>query len=187
MSTVVKLLLEFIDTAEKNRKYPSGTALGRRAAIRLFESELNDEERESLDTFKAHFDQIYQNVVNKNKSKMRVESLVTYKNRVNALINDYEKYGVDPVKMANWNRPLRKTSGKSQHNDKNVEPKSELTPDIEKYKEIDMSRFELPLRQGVKAIILVPSDITRSEVEKIRKYIDFLASISVVNNEKINE
>lgn len=176
MSTVAKMLLEFIDTAERNRKYPKGTAVGRRAALRLFESELNDEERESLDTFKAHFDQIYQNVFNKNKAKMAVESLLTYKNRLNALISDYEKFGIDPTKMANWNRPVRRvsTNGKGKGEEKQDQPHQET----ERYKEIDMSRFELPLRVGVKAIILVPSDITKEEVDKIRKYIDFLESIS---------
>lgn len=176
MSTVLKTLLEFIDTAEKNRKYPEGTADGRRAALRLFEPELNDEERESLDTFKAHLDQIYQNIFNKNKTKMKAESWETYKNRLNNLISDYEKYGIDPSKMANWSRAVRKvsTKGKTKTEEKEEQP----TKEIERYKEIDMSRFELPLRSGVKAIILVPSDITKEEVDKIRKYIDFLENIS---------
>jgi hypothetical protein len=176
MSTVIKTLLGFIDTAEKNRKYPEATAAAKRAAVRLFEPELNDEERESLDTFKAHFDQIAQNVLNKNKSKMKLESLVTYRNRLSGLVSEYEKYGIDPMKMANWNRPVRKVSAQKRTEGGNRQ--DEPTQEIEKYKEIDMSRFELPLRTGVKAIILVPSDITREEVGKIRKYIDFLESIS---------
>lgn len=176
MSNVIETLIEFIETAKKNRKYPSGTAIGRRAALKLFEPELNDEERESLDTFKSHLDNIYQNVYNKNKAKMTAESWVTYKNRLKALISDYEKHGTDPTKMANWNRTVRKTSGK---NKVNPEKNTHLIPSgVEKYKEVDMSRFELPLRAGVKAIILVPSDLTKNEVDKIRKYVDFLESIS---------
>lgn len=178
MNTVTEVLHDFINTAERNRKYPRGTAGGRRAALKLFESELNDEERESLDTFKAHLEQIYQNVFNKNKSKMDLKSLETYRNRLNALISDYEKYGADPVKMANWNRSVRRVSKKGEK--KNDKEQFQLTKDVEKYKEVNMSRFELPLRSGVRAIILVPSDITKDEVNKIRKYIDFLESISNV-------
>lgn len=189
MSTVIKTLHDFIDTAERNRKYPAGTASGRRAALRLFESELNDEERESLDTFKLHIDQIYNNVFTKNPSKMTAESLLTYRNRLNALISDYEKYGTNPIKMANWNRPVRKLNPKTKEAPKREEKQVKLAQEQEVYKDIDMSRFELPLRPGVKAIILVPSDISKSEVEKLRGYINFLDSIagnkeSVNNNEE---
>lgn len=176
MSTVIEALQDFINTAERNRKYPRATAGGRRAALKLFESELTDEERESLDTFKAHLEQIYQDVFNKNKSKMDLKSLQTYRNRLNTLILDYEKYGVDPVKMANWNRSVRRLSKKEEK--KNDKEQFQLAKEIEKYKEVNMSRFELPLRSGVRAIILVPSDVTKDEVNKIRKYIDFLETIS---------
>ncbi len=184
MSSVTKELLDFIDTAERNRKYPGGTAAGRRSALRLFEVELNDEEKESLDTFKKNLDQIYQNVFNKNKSNMSAGSLATYKMRLESLIKDYEKYGQDPTKLANWNRPVRKY--KKAPLEKEVrdlipatEPKPEVLP-IEKGS--DFSRFELPLRPGIKAIIIVPSDISKSEVEKLRGYINFLDSIA--GNEK---
>lgn len=180
MSSVTKELLDFIDTAERNRKYPLGTAAGRRSALRLFEVELNDEEKESLDTFKKNLDQIYQNVFNKNKSNMSAGSLTTYKMRLLSLIKDYEKYGQDPTKLANWNRPVRKYNKASSEQ----EPK-QLNPTAESKQEVllsekgsDFSRFELPLRPGIKAIIIVPSDISKSEVEKLRSYINFLDSIA---------
>lgn len=179
MSSVTKELLEFIDTAERNRKYPAGTASGRRAALRLFETELNEEEKESLDTLKKNLDQIYQNVFNKNKSNMDVKSLATYKMRIESLIKDYEGYGQDPTKLAGWNRPVRKinkVAGKQEAKDSNLVNRSEqeLLPE----KSSDFSRFELPLRPGVKAIIIVPSDISKDEVEKLRSYINFLDSIA---------
>lgn len=187
MSSVTKELLDFIDTAERNRKYPGGTAAGRRSALRLFESELNDEEKESLDTFKKNLDQIYQNVFNKNKSNMSAGSLATYKMRLLSLIKDYEKYGQDPTKLANWNRPVRKYNKTSSDQEpKQSNPTTEakqkmLLPE----KGSDFSRFELPLRPGIKAIIIVPSDISKSEVEKLRSYINFLDSIAG-NTEGVN-
>lgn len=187
MSSVTKELLDFIDTAERNRKYPGGTAAGRRSALRLFEVELNDEEKESLDTFKKNLDQIYQNVFNKNKSNMSAGSLTTYKMRLESLIKDYEKYGQDPTKLANWNRPVRKYKKASLAKEVSDSiPATESKPEVLlPEKGSDFSRFELPLRPGIKAIIIVPSDISKSEVEKLRGYINFLDSIAG-NEEGLN-
>lgn len=180
MSSVTKELLDFIDTAERNRKYPYGTAAGRRSALRLFESELNDEEKESLDTLKKNLNQIYQNVFNKNKSNMSAGSLATYKMRLESLIKDYEKYGQDPIKLASWNRPVRKYKKSSTEREvKASSSTSESKQEVQlSEKGSDFSRFELPLRPGIKAIIIVPSDISKGEVEKLRGYINFLDSIA---------
>ncbi|MBX4192091.1 hypothetical protein KW798_01245 [Candidatus Parcubacteria bacterium] len=53
-----KKLTEFVNFAAKNRKYPESTAQGLRAALKLFDQELSDEERNSLQLFKERFDQI---------------------------------------------------------------------------------------------------------------------------------
>src|SRR3989344_2230656 len=107
MSTTIQSLIEFTFAAEKSRKYPSNTAGAMRSALRLFERDMTDEEKESIDTFKNHIDQISQSVFNKNKSKMSATSLETYKRRLDSLINDYEKYGTEPSKMASWDRTPR--------------------------------------------------------------------------------
>ncbi len=114
---------------------------------------------------------------------MTVASLETYKNRFIALIKEYEKYGVNPTMMASWNRTIRKVSIKSDKTKSNSAP-ANLEIKENDYKEIEMSRFELPLRPGVKAIILVPSDVTKDEVDKVRKYIDFLDSIALQASSK---
>jgi len=180
MSSVTKELLDFIETAERNRKYPSGTAAGRRSALRLFETELNEEEKESLDTLKKNIEQIYQNVFNKNKSNMSAKSLVTYKLRLLSLIKDFEKYGQDPTKLSSWNRPVRKYKKKdAEKENKQESSRSESKQEVLlPEKGADFSRFELPLRPGIKAIIIVPTDISKSEVDKLRSYINFLDSIA---------
>jgi hypothetical protein len=68
--------------------------------------ELNEEEKNSLDKFKANIDQIYQSVFSKNKN-MSDSSLATYKSRVLTVLNDYERYGKEPTKMLNWTRKGR--------------------------------------------------------------------------------
>lgn len=180
---IIKNLMGFIDAAEKSRKYPGNTASARRSAVRLFEHELNEQEKTSLDILKKNIDQIYANVFNKNKSNMTVASLETYKNRFIALIKEYEKYGVNPTMMANWNRPVRKRSAKNDKV-KNINAPADIEVKENEYKEVEISRFELPLRPGVKAIILVPSDVTKEEVNKVRKYIDFLDSIALKTLDK---
>jgi len=181
---IIKDLEDFINAAEKSRKYPRNTAAAKRSALRLFDAELNDDEVQSLDSFEKNFDQIYQELVNKNKADMSASSLVTYKRRVSGLIKDYKKYGLDPTKMASWNRPVRKVSRKTSNFKKNEQVAQQ---GIELSKNVNMSRFELPLRTGVKAIILIPSDVTKEEVGKIRKYVDFLESISNVTKGPNND
>lgn len=94
-------LYDFIDRAIKSRKYPENTGMSLKAALKLFDKELNDEEHASVDEFRKNINQIYQNVFTKSKD-FTAASLATYKSRVIKVLNDYERYGVDPTKMANW-------------------------------------------------------------------------------------
>lgn len=178
MSTTIQSLTEFITAAQKSRKYPDNTAGAMRSSLRLFEPELTEEEKESLDTFKGHLDQISQSVFNKNKSKMSAVSLETYKRRINVLLRDYELYGTDPSKMASWNREVRtRNSNKS----KLASPKNKMEQEAGETggeRSLDqgstMTRFEISLRPDVKAIILTPSDMTIDEVGKIKGYVEYL-------------
>lgn len=94
-------LYDFIDRAKRNRKYPEATAYSLRAAINLYDTELSDEEKSSLEKVKKDFEQITQSVFSKNASRFNASSLTTYKSRVLKVFADYEKYG-DPAKMSNW-------------------------------------------------------------------------------------
>ena len=179
----IKTLTGFLQTAEKNRKYPANTVYGIKAAFRLFAQELTDEEKESINTFNNHFEQIYQSVFNKNKAVIAASSLETYKRRMQGLIKDFEKYGVDPSKMATWDRPIRKNPSKKNILKKdNQEKKDPVTfpEELDLDKNIPMHRLELSLRPNVKAIILVPSDLTKEEGDKIKGIVEYL-SVTVKN------
>lgn len=177
MDIVINELKDFINTAERDRKYASNTATGYRVALGLFEKELNEKERESLQTLKENLDAIYQNVYRSNKTKFKSKSLEDYKNRVRKVIRDFEAFGNDPSKMASWNPSKPKSTGTSKAK---IDNQSEL-PQLNKTEELPvaLTRFELPLRSNVKAIILTPSDLTVEEADKIRAYIDYLKSVSV--------
>lgn len=181
---IIQDLLDFIDAAVKSRKYPRSTAAAKRSALRLFSAELNEDEAKSLESFEKNFGSIYQEVFNKNKSAMSANSLVTYKRRVSGLIRDYKKYGLDPTKMANWSRPVRRTTPRVAGKES---PDKQAAKRIDAHDQADVYRFELPLREGVKAIISTPKDITKKEIQKIKKYVDFLDSISEPSLDKDKE
>jgi len=179
MGATIQSLTEFIAAAEKSRKYAANTASAMRSTLRIFGSELTDEEKESLDTFKGHLDQIFRSVCNKNKSKMSDISLETYRRRMRVLLNDYEKYGTDPSKMISWRRESRvRSGGKSQKIDRQATVEREVAEASGKgflEQSSKVIRFEISLRPDAKAIILTPTDMTAGEVEKIAGYVSYLA------------
>lgn len=167
-------IYDFIDRAERSRKYPPNTAGGIRAALKLFDAELNDEERSSLDKFEENLEQIYQMVFSRNKN-FSASSLATYKSRVQKVLSDYRKYGIDPTKMNGWSpkivsrqRKEKGTSGAPANLDAaeaEEQPTSSASP---------LAKIDLPLRPGVKATISVPQDITDAECKRIQAVLSSL-------------
>ena len=102
MANTTKDLHSFIDRATRSRKYPENTASGLRAALRLFEGFVNEEEKDSLDVFKKNLDHIYQAVVLKKGNDFSAASLEVYKSRIQKVLRDFNDYGIDPVRMASW-------------------------------------------------------------------------------------
>jgi hypothetical protein len=179
----IKDLYDFIETATRNRKYPTSTAQGLRAAVKLFDSELNDDERGSLDKVKANLDQIYQSVFAKNKN-FTAASLATYKSRLLKVINDYQKYGTDPTKLANWNPKVvvRAPKAKAKSEASVERTQSEGDNGGEDPIPANMHRLELALRPGVKFIIVVPQDIKKTEAATLNAILT-----SLVAEEKTDE
>ncbi|MEK7096319.1 MAG: hypothetical protein AAB896_03460 [Patescibacteria group bacterium] len=122
MKNDIQNLYEFIDGAVRSRKYPVNTGHSLRAALKIFELELNEEERASAEKFQENIEQIYLNVFNKNKNRFSAISLATYKSRIIKLLNDYDQYGRDPNKMVNWTPKIiqRSLRGKTASIQKNL-------------------------------------------------------------------
>ncbi|MFA5022165.1 MAG: hypothetical protein WC508_03740 [Patescibacteria group bacterium] len=167
-------LYKFIESATKSRKYAENTASGLKAALKLFEAEINDDERESVEKFKNNLEQIYHNVFSKNSSKLSAASLATYKGRVMKVIDDFEEYGQDPAKMANWN-PSRRIRSQNQT----------LKPQLKNNKDNQVTetevltnrhRIDLNLRPGIRFTIDIPEDTSKDEIEKIKSILDRLIS-----------
>lgn len=176
-------LYDFIETATRNRKYPPSTAQGLRAAVKLFDGELNEDERNSIDKVKDNLEQIYQGVFAKNKN-FTAASLATYKSRMLKVINDYEKYGTDPTKMTNWNPKVIVRAKRSSPKTAPVSGQVATAPPAEAQPEAipsNMHKIELALRPDAKFVLIVPRDLKASEVETLKA---ILTSLIVQQGDK---
>lgn len=169
----IATLYEFIDRAVRNRNYAANTAYGLKAALKRFEAEANEEERASIEKFKAHLDQIYREVATKNKN-FTAESLAVYKTRVAKIINDYERYGADPTKMAGW--VIRKATPRTKRTSSRAEDTTRALGIDEGAPVVPsgMQKIEHPIRSGSKVIILLPAEVTAADIEKIKKLLDLV-------------
>lgn len=182
MNANFQSLYDFIARAEKSRKYPPNTAMGYKNALNLIAPELNEEEKASLGILKSNLDQIFNTLFNKD-NKVTPGTLEAYKYRVRLVIRDFESYGIDAAKMANWNRQVRTRRIQKSHKEDggtqgqvilSVQSPETRVPELGS----TMTRFELSLRPDAKAIILTPSDLTVEEVEKIKVYIESLEKLA---------
>lgn len=163
-----KDLYEFVNSAVKSRKYPESTAQTLRAALKLYEQELNEEEQGSIDSFRKNIDQIAQAVFGKNKLKFSATSLATYKSRVLKVVNDYEKYGTDPTKMASWSPKLvaRAKRGSKQQEKASPDNGAQSEP-LMPASSVASTTLIKDFGSGRVAQIVLPSDATDDERQKL--------------------
>ena len=169
-------LYDFIDFAKGNRKYPENTANGLKSALKIFEKELNVDELSSIDLVEDNIEEIFINVVGKNKDKV-IGSLNTYKARVLKVIKDYQKYGANPSKIQGWVTKNHKDVGHklSQKDTLDKEPDKNKTG-ISDHTNTPVHKIELSLRDNIKCVIIVPKDITQEEVKMVKGILDSLSS-----------
>lgn len=183
---IVNQLNDFIDLANKNRRYPDNTASGLKAAISRFNDVLNEDERVSLELIDERFEQIMLDFFNKHKNDMTDGSLRTYQARINRVLRDFKKWGSNPQNWSSWSvsgTRARKKSNKSNNNETEnavtkQENSSSNTFEPGKHDVHPSTKFEIPLRDGISAFISTPMDINKDEVDKIKKYVDYLSSIA---------
>lgn len=174
---IISILNGFVDVALRNRKYAPNTAYGYKAALKVFDDELSLEEHESFELFKERFDQIFSSIVNKKQKDFSISSLQVYKRRVLYVLRDYEKYGVDPSKMANWipnrNKPHISKSGPGSQSVISGKPNENSGLAMGS----DYSKHEYSLRPSKKILIYYPSDFTLEEAKSIQSFAEYLISM----------
>lgn len=168
-------LYEFIELAKNNRKYAQSAANNLRSALKIFEKELNQHELDSIKVLENNLEEIFTNLISKNKDKTIV-SLNTYKARLIKVIRDYKRYGLDPAKIQGWEArhrqftPVLKTK---DNQDKNkIKLSEEINPPVENVN--NLHRIELSLKSGAKAILSIPNNLTKAEGQKIKALLDSL-------------
>ena len=169
-----KDLYEFIDFARGNRKYPENTANGLKSALKIFEKELNLDELNSVDLIEDNIEEIFINVVSKNKDK-NIGSLNTYKARILKIIKDYQKYGTNPSKIQGWSTKQSSTTihkpTKKDTQDKE-EDKNKIT--LSDHTNTPVHKIELSLRDNIKSVVIIPKDVTLKEIKMIKSILDSL-------------
>ena len=184
-------LYKFIDTAKKDRKYMPNTAHGRKAALTVFASELNEDEKASVDLFMERLDRISDVVFqkNQNNNKFTTSTLSLYKSRVSNLINDFNKYGNSVEAMSKWQpgkKPLKKSQSKPITSQKENELnnsandfdysapiKAHMESRGEHYSSTITNYHQLSvmLRPGLRVEFRLPFDLTSKEAEKLKMHI----------------
>ena len=171
-------LYDFIDFAKGNRKYPQNTANGLKSALKVFEKELNLDELNSIDLIEDNIEEIFINAVSKNKDK-NIGSLNTYKARLLKVINDYQKYGIDPSKIQGWNsKSYKPTNTRINRKDTSDKEEDKTQTDLSTHANTPVHKIELSLRDNVKSIIIIPKDISIKESKMIKNILD-----SIVNKD----
>lgn len=175
MKQTIATLDSFIKAAETSRKYLPNVASNFRTPLRLIEPELNEEEGQSMEVFKKNLDQIFKIFYSKNQSKYSAASIEVYRRRMRTLISDFENYGGDTGKMANWNREIiTRKRGKKELISNRQEAVSDQTDEESVTRSGgNVSRFEMPLSNG-KAIIIIPADSNLADIQIIEDYIKFI-------------
>ena len=179
MKNNFQALYDFIDRATKSRKYPENTAKALRAALKLYEPILNEDELNSLEKFTENFEQITSSMFNKNANRFSASSLPAYKSRAQKVLNDYSKYA-DPAKMSNWSPKKISRSVKVKKVDTENLTNIDKAPlfahnTLESIPE-NMHKIELALRSDTKFIVIVPRDINKNEAKTLKTIIDSLVT-----------
>lgn len=158
-----------MDLAEKNRKYPANTAHGRRAALKLFDTVLNADERESLDLIQERIGEIYLSLISKHKDSFSIQSLNTYKGRFLKVIQDYRRYGVKPESITTWDAKPRQYIQRQKDDPKDVSFHSLSLPIHRAVHKLDIA-----LENGETASIETPADITSRDIARLKHILDAL-------------
>src|SRR3989344_4442574 len=164
-----KDLYEFINLAQKNRKYPNNTAQGKRASLKLFETVLHPDELESLELVEERMKEIYLSLISKHKDDFSIQSLNTYKGRLLKTISDYKKYGTNPETLAQWEAKVRNYKSKDILKDT---PVSTSSLSIHKH----VHKIQVSLLDGQHCNIELPAKFTKEDVSIITKIIGSLAN-----------
>lgn len=168
-------LFEFIDLAEKNRKYPANTAQGKRAALKLYETVITADERKSLSLIEERIKEIHLNLISKYKETFNIQSLNTYRGRFLQTVKDYKRYGRHPEAIAQWETKNRTYTVKNAKSHEKDTAKDTSLHNISLDTHTGVHKLEVLLEHGGNCLLQVPPTISKKDAQKIKDVLDALA------------
>lgn len=157
------ILQSFINESAQQGVYSKNVTHSVGTAFRMFMDVSTKEERLSLDRFFANLDDIAARL--EKRKGLRQSSVLTYKSRIYRLLHDYSLHQSRVSKSPSVS-PSKQGRLKGVSSVESVQSKSRSSIP---------HRVELNLRGGSKCIVIVPSDVTKAEVEKVKRVLDSLA------------
>jgi hypothetical protein len=153
-----------------------------RAALKMFTDAMNEEEKESLEIMGQRLEQIYNEIFRQKGNKVKSGSLQTYYRRVKRVLNDNKHYGNDPVKYASWTpqrrshapKPAGAKAGKKTHAGSQAASHVNTPAPAAAAAVGANDRFEITFDNGQRALLILPARRSASDVQKLKKLIDFL-------------
>lgn len=167
----ISVLYEFIDIAEQNNKYPPNTAHGLRAALKVFDAAMSEQERGSIQTMSQQIPQIFESVAALNRQFSAV-TLMTYRSRFKKVLHDYVTYGRDRAKIVKWQPRTRKQKDTKQ--DTVVSLPVDVSP--EPAAVYPTHTLSVALQNRRSASLHVPADLQTSEAELLAQLLRTLVA-----------
>ncbi len=181
---------DFIKRAERNYKYKPNTASALSGALKLFSGVMTEDEL-AQDSFPADkLDEIGERIHTMFANKYSVDSLQTYKSRINRSVADFTRYGADAKSLASWN-PLTKQRKRDTKATINAKPVTTVHKEVSDTPNADptelngikpevpgLQDIRLPLADNRNVVIYYPMDLSEAEAEKIGTVLKGIAALS---------
>jgi hypothetical protein len=175
-------LVEFLQKAIKLAKYNSNTGGGMLHAIRAAERGLLAEEPKDVDYLVDHMEELF---FRQKDLGLSPQSQAVYFTRIKRAVEDFRKYGLDAKAIYAWSPKLKlkKTSTGSvskkaqQKLDESFEAEVKIRPDandsvIKEVGGVKLNVVTWRLRPGVLIKVELPEDLTKADVDRIKKMLD---------------
>jgi hypothetical protein len=170
----------FVDKATKLGKYPSNTANGYLAAIKMVEAGLLQDEPKTMDYIIGHVEEL---IVRRSDDTLSPQSIPVYVGRFKTVCKDYASYGQDGTSIYRWNRTIRKKREKTPElkeekiNGNGTEHREEAKQEVfaAVTTTADGTKLNLVswrLRPGVVVRIELPEDLNEQDVKKLKALLD---------------
>ncbi|NUR99277.1 MAG: hypothetical protein HOV67_28975 [Kribbellaceae bacterium] len=172
-------LLLFLDWAVRKGELPEATAKNLQvAANRVLSIE---EEPEEISVRELDADAFFTRFENKNKANYKTSSMAVYRSRFRSAVNMYLLWLSGD---SDWNAgPARSATGAKKAPPRKIKPteSSKVTastisgPTDPPSAPAGMVSYDVPLRQGLRARLVIPEDLTAREAERLAAFVRVLA------------